>query len=78
MLQLQEGVLLPNLMLVEMGLTCFGVRFFVGLYVIALLLLLLPLRISAVLQTIGDPSHDVFLVRREPHSQLEEIGVVHV
>ena len=43
------GVLLPSLRLVEMDPTCFGVRFFVGLCVVALLLLLLLLRTSAVL-----------------------------
>ena len=63
-------------MLVEMGPTCFGVRFFVGWSVVALPLLLFLLRTSAALQTIGDPNHDVFLARRGLRSLREETGVV--
>ena len=70
-------MLLLSLRLVEMGPTCFDVRFFVGLCVVALLLLLSLLRTSVVLRTIRDPSHDVFLVRKELRSLLEEIVVVH-
>ena len=62
-------MLLLSLMLVEMGPTCFGVRFFVELFVVALLLLLWFLRISAALRTIGDPNLDVFLARRELRNQ---------
>ena len=61
-----------------MGLTCFGVRFFVELFFVALLLQLLLLRTAAVLQMIGDPSHSVFLVRRELRNRQGEIVVVHV
>ena len=68
-------MLLRSLMLVGMGPTCFGVRFFVGLFVVALLLLPLLLRTSAVLQTIGDPNHDASLVRRGLRNRLV-IGVV--
>ena len=70
-------MLLLSLRLVEMDLTCFGVRFFVGLCVVALLLLLLLLRTSAVLQTIGDPSLGVSLAHRGLCNLREEIGVVH-
>ena len=52
-----------------MGPTYFDVRFFVELPVIVLLLLLLLLRIFAVLQMKGDPSLNVFLVRKELRSQ---------
>ena len=38
---------------------------FVGLFFVDLPLLFLILRTSAVLQTIRDPNHDVFLVRKE-------------
>ena len=55
-------------MLVEMDPTYFGVRFFVVLFVVDPLLLSLPLRISAVLRTKGDPSHGVFLARKELRS----------
>ena len=50
-------------------------RFFVGLFFVSLPPLTLILRTAAVLRTIGDPSHDVFLVRKELRSQLV-IGVV--
>ena len=70
-------MLLPSLRLVEMDPTCFGVRFFVGLCVIALLLLLLLLRTSDVLRTIGDPSRGVSLARRGLRNLREGIGVVH-
>ena len=69
-------VLFPSLRLAVMGPTYFGVRFFVELFFVALLLQLLLLRTSAVLRTIGDPSHDVFLVRKELRSQRVEIVVV--
>ena len=65
-------------MLVEMGPTCFGVRFFVGCFVVALLLLLLLLRTAVVLQKKGDPSRGVFLARRELCNQQGEIVVVRV
>ena len=62
----REGqVLIPTLMLVVLGPTYFGVRFFVELFFVALLLLPLLLRTSVVLQMIGDPNHDVSLARRE-------------
>ena len=70
-------MLLPSLKLAVMGLTYFGVRFFVELFFIALLLQLLLLRTSVVLRTKGDPSRDVFLVRKELRNPLGEIGVVH-
>ena len=70
-------MLLLSLRLVEMGPTCFGVRFFVGSCVFALLLLLSLLRTSVVLRTIGDPNRGVFLARRELRSLRGEIGVVH-
>ena len=63
-------------MLVETGPPCFGVRFFVGRSVVALPLLLLLLRTSAALQMIGDPNHDVSLVRRGLRNQREGIGVM--
>ena len=63
-------------MLVEMGPTYFGVRFFVGLFFVVLPPLLLILRTSVALQTIGDPNHDVFLVRKELRNRREVIGVV--
>ena len=69
-------MLLPSLRLVEMGPTCFGVRFFVELSVVDLLLLLLLRCTSVVLQTKGDPSHNVFLVRKELRNQWEGIVVV--
>ena len=63
-------------MLVAMGPTYFDVRLFVGWCVVALFLLLLLLRTSAALQTIGDPNLDVFLVHKELRSRWEGIGVV--
>ena len=51
-----------------MDLTYFDVRFFVGLSVIAQLLLLLLLHTSADLRMIGGPTLDVFLVRKELRS----------
>ena len=71
-------MLFPSLRLVEMGPTCFGVRFFVGFFVVALLLLPLLLHISAVLRRIVDPSHDVFLVRKELRNRLGEIVIMRV
>ena len=59
-----------------MGPTCFGVRFFVERTFVALLLQLLLLRTSVVLRTKGDPSRDVFLVRKELCNQLGGIVVV--
>ena len=64
-------------MLVAMGPTCLHVMFFVGLFVVSLPLLLSILRTAVVLRTIGDPNHDVSLVRRELRNQ-RVIGVVHV
>ena len=52
-----------------MGPTCFGGRFFVKRFVVALLLRLLLQRTSVVLQTKVDPSLGVFLVRRELRSR---------
>ena len=69
-------MLLLILRLVEMGPTYFGVRFFVGLFVVALLLLLLLLRTAVVLRRIIDPSHGESLVRRGLRNPLGEIGVV--
>ena len=66
----------PSLMLVVKGPTCFGVRSFVGFFVIDLLLLSLLLRIFVALRTIGDPNHGVFLVRRELRNRQGEIVVV--
>ena len=63
-------------MLVAMGPTYFGVRFFVGWFFVALPLLLSILRTSVVLQTIGDPNHDVSLARRELRNRWEVMGVV--
>ena len=59
-----------------MGPTYSDVRFFVGLCVVALLLLPLLLRTFVVLRTIRDPSRDVFLVRKELRNLLEGIVVV--
>ena len=70
-------LLTPNRMLVEMGPTCFDVRFFVGLSVVVLLLLLLLLRTSAVLRTRGDPNRGVSLAHKGLRNPLGEIGVVH-
>ena len=64
-------------MLVVMGLTYFDVMFFVGWFFVALPLLLLILRTSVVLRTIGDPNHDVSLARRGLRNQLA-IGVMRV
>ena len=61
-----------------MGPTYFDVRLFVERFVVALLLQLLLLRTSVVLRTKGDPSHGVFLVRKELRSRLGGIVVVHV
>ena len=63
-------------MLVVMGPTCFGVMFFVGLFFVALFPLPSLLRTVAVLRTIGDPNHDVFLVRIRLRSRWEVIDVV--
>ena len=57
-------------MLVVTGPTCWCVIVFVGLSFVAPLLLALILRTSAVLRMIGDPTLDVFLVRREPRNRL--------
>ena len=70
-------MLLLSLRLVEMGPTCFGVRFFVRLCVVALLLLLLLLHTSVDLRTIRDPNCDVSLARRGLRNLRGEIGVVH-
>ena len=59
-----------------MGPTCLGVMFFVELFFAALLLQLLLLHTAVVLRTIRDPSHDVFLVRKELCSQRVEIVVM--
>ena len=64
-------------MLVEMGPTCFDVRFFVGLSVVVLPLLLLLLHTSAALRTRGDPNRGVFLARKGLRNPPEEIDVVH-
>ena len=72
---LEGEVLILTLMLVDLGPPYFGVRFFVGWFVNSPPLLLLILRTSVVLRTIGDPNHDVFLVRRELCNLLV-IGVV--
>ena len=58
-----------------MGPTCFDVRFFVGFSVFDLPLLPLLLRTSVVLRTKEDPSHGVFLVRKELRSRLGVSGV---
>ena len=49
-----------------MGPTYFGVRFFVGLSFVVLLLLSLLQRTVVVLQTREGPNHGVSLVRKEP------------
>ena len=69
-------VLLLSLRLAVMGPTCFGVRFFVKPFFVALLLRLLLLRTSVVLRTRGDPSHGVFLVRKELRNRLGGIVIV--
>ena len=61
-----------------MGPTYFDVRFFVGFFVIDLPLLPLLLRTSVVPRMKGDPSHGVFLVRKELRNRLGEIVVVRV
>ena len=66
----------PTLKLVGMDLTCFGARFFVGRFVVALLLLFLTPRTSAALRTIVDPNLDVSLVRRGLRNRWEVIDVV--
>ena len=63
-------------MLVEMGPTYFGVRFFVGQSFVVLPLLLWLLRTSVALQMIIDPNPDVSLACREPRNRQEGIGVV--
>ena len=59
-----------------MGPTCFGVMFFVGSFVVDLLLLLSLLHTSPALRTKGDPSLSVFLVCKELRNQRGEIVVV--
>ena len=59
-----------------MGPTCFDVRFFDGLSVVDLPLLFLLLHTSVVLRAKGDPSHGVFLVRKELRNRRGEIVVV--
>ena len=66
----------PTLMLVGMGPTYLCVMFFVGLSFVSPPPLALILRTVAVLQTIEDPSHDVFLVRIRLRSLLAT-DVVH-
>ena len=66
----------PILTLVVRDPTCWCVMFFVGLFFVFLPPLVLSPRTAAVLRTIEDPNHDVFLVRKELRNQLEEIGVV--
>ena len=61
-----------------MGPTYFDVRFFVEQSVVALLLQLLFLRISAVPQRIRDPSLNGFLVRKGLRSRQGGIDVLRV
>ena len=77
MVRLLSLLSLLSLMLVVMDSTCSYVMFFVGLFVVSLLLLFLILHTAVVLRTIGDPNHDVSLARRGLRNQLA-IGVVHV
>ena len=67
----------PILMLVVRGPTYWCVMSFVGSSFVSLLLLFFLLRIVAALRTIGDPSHDVSLVRIGLRNQWEVIGVSH-
>ena len=69
-------VRLLSLMLVEMGPTCFDVRFFVGWFFVVPPLLPSILHTSVVLQTIEDPNHDVSLARRELRNLWEVMDVV--
>ena len=63
-------MLCPILMLVVRGPTYLYGMFFVGLSFVSLLPLTLTLRTAVVLRMMGDPSHDVSLVRRGLRSQL--------
>ena len=63
-------------MLVVRGPTYFGVRSFIGLFVVVLPLLLLLLRTAVALRTIRDPSLCVFLARRELRNLREAIAFV--
>ena len=65
-------------MLVVRGPTYWCVILFVGLSFVAPPLLPLILRTAAVLQTIRDPNHDVFLVRRELHNRWEVTDIMRV
>ena len=69
-------VRLLTLMLAVIDPTYFGVRFFVGWFFVALPPLLSILHTSVALQMIGDPNHDVFLVRKELRNRREVISGV--